>query len=287
MLPLRQWPHSVKVKKRNYYSFVNNAFDIIKRILTGQYKKRIKTMNKNEKKRFKPRLGATLATLFMFVLLQGLGIWQVERLAWKTKLLADVAQRMAQKPQPLPQNPDIAALDYHHVRLTGHYLYDHEFKVRPRVLDGREGYDMVVPFRRVSGGVVMIDRGWASDDVADKISRPGGQITVEGIVHNPKRNYFTPKNDAAHNGWYWPDAAEMGKAAGLADVAPVLVTVSGKTAGVYPVGGQLRVTIPNDHKQYAIFWFGMSGVLLVIYYLSQLRYAGRAEEETDKEKTGT
>ncbi|MBI1214358.1 MAG: hypothetical protein GC185_00900, partial [Alphaproteobacteria bacterium] len=95
-------------------------------------------------------------------------------------------------------------------------------------------------------------------------------------VHAPQKNYFTPENDPAHHNWYWPDIAQMGKDAGLSKVAPVLVTASDKAPGVYPVGGRLRVSIPNDHKQYAIFWFSMSGVLLVIYYLSQLGYVETA-----------
>lgn len=236
---------------------------------------------KRERK-FRPTRGASLIALFLFATLIALGVWQVKRLAWKTALLAGIARDMAAAPQPLPAAPDPQALEYHHVTMAGHFLYAHEYLVKPRMRNGQEGYDMIVPFARASGSVVFVNRGWASDAVAQKIERPKGMIEVEGIVHTPKRNYFTPANAPARHEWYWPDIAQMSKDAGLSNVAPVFVTVPATKAGTYPAGGGLHVDIPNDHKQYAIFWFGMACVQLVIYYLSQLRYVDDANDKRKK-----
>ncbi|MBI1214181.1 MAG: hypothetical protein GC185_00005, partial [Alphaproteobacteria bacterium] len=128
-------------------------------------------MSQNRVKKFQPRAGATVMTLVMFAILVSLGVWQVHRLAWKTQLLASIARDMAQKPLPLPENPDPKALDYHRVTMTGRFLYAHEYLVKPRVMDGVDGFDMIVPFKRVSGGVVFVDRGWASDAVMREAAR--------------------------------------------------------------------------------------------------------------------
>ena len=59
----------------------------------------------------------------------------------------------------------------------------------------------------------------------------------------------------------------MAAAAGLKNVAPVIITISSKETGVYPVAGAVEINIPNDHKQYAIFWYSMALISQVIFIL--------------------
>lgn len=222
-------------------------------------------------RRFRPRKGPTVITLIMLAVLLGLGFWQVQRLAWKTDLLDTIHARMASKPAPLPETiADPAGWEYRRVTVAGRYLYDHEFLVRPRVLDGRVGAHMLVPFRRASGGIVFVDRGWISDDLLKKASRPQGIVPVEAIVQLPQKHGFTPDNDPAKGAWYWPDVRAMAAAAHVNDPLPVVLAVAARVPGVYPAGGQVRLDIPNDHRQYAVFWFGMALVLCAVYALSSL-----------------
>jgi surfeit locus 1 family protein len=37
--------------------------------------------------------------------------------------------------------------------------------------------------------------------------------------------------------------------------------------GGFPMGGQSKVDLPNDHLQYAITWYSLALVLLVIYLI--------------------
>jgi surfeit locus 1 family protein len=46
-----------------------------------------------------------------------------------------------------------------------------------------------------------------------------------------------------------------------------------KNPGGYPIGGQTRIDLPNDHLQYAITWFSLAGALMVIYILYHRRSA--------------
>ncbi len=219
-------------------------------------------------KTFKPPVSATLLSLLAFTILIGLGTWQVQRLQWKTALLADISTRMEKPPVPLPEKLDTPEdWKYRRVTMAGHYLYDHEFLVKPRTLDGVNGYHMLVPFARLSGGIVMVNRGWISDELMSKANRPAGTVQMEGIVQLPQKNYFTPENNPPKNDWYWPDVKAMGAAAQFRNVAPVLVIVSAAKPGVYPMGGKVELNIPNDHKQYAIFWFLMAAISQVIFIL--------------------
>lgn len=200
----------------------------------------------------------TVTAAVMMAVLLSLGTWQVKRLEWKQNLLAEMDQRMAAEPVPLPAEiHDIAALEYSPVTIKGHFIKGHEFLLKPRVENGKTGYHLVMPFKPLEGPVVFVDRGWVDDESLKVFPREYGRMTVSGIVALPHRNYFTPDNNPAGNDWYWADVRAFGQAAGLAAVSPVLVS----TVTVKP-------DIPNNHRQYAIFWFSMAAILFIIYILS-------------------
>jgi surfeit locus 1 family protein len=214
-----------------------------------------------------PSLAEKICTLVMFLTLIGLGTWQVQRLTWKTALLAQIQSQMQKPPVLMDEKIDAAEWEWRRVLLAGHFLYDHEFLVKPRTLDGVNGYHMLVPFLRASGGIVMVDRGWISDELMPKANRPQGTIQLEGIAQQPHPGYFTPKNNPQKNDWYWPDVNAMAAAANLPPPAPVIVAIAARTPGVYPAGGKVQVNVRNDHLQYAIFWYTMAVILLGIFFV--------------------
>jgi surfeit locus 1 family protein len=217
--------------------------------------------------KFNPKIAAFAASLTVFTLLMGLGTWQVKRLGVKTAQLAQIHDRMEKPPVPMPENLDPAAWEFRRVTLTGHFLYDHEFLVKPRTLDGVNGYHMIVPFQRLSGGLVMVNRGWISDAFMPKASRPAGTVQIEGIVQQPRKNYFTPQNNPTKNDWYWADVNAMAVAAQLKPPSPALVTIAVRKPGVYPAGGKVELNIRNDHRQYAIFWFVLAVISQIIFFM--------------------
>ena len=53
---------------------------------------------------------------------------------------------------------------------------------------------------------------------------------------------------------------------GTVQVAPFFLDAKeSDVPGGWPKGGQTRLTLTNNHLQYALTWFGLAGVLLVIY----------------------
>jgi surfeit locus 1 family protein len=218
---------------------------------------------------FQPRPVPTVITLCLFAVLMAMGVWQLQRLEWKTALLQTITRQMKQAPETLPAHvDDPAAWNYRRVAVTGVFLHGRAMQLRPRVLDGKQGYHLVTPLRRDDGSIVLVNRGFVPDTGCD-LSAPAGPVTVDGIAQLPHKSAFTPANDPAKNQWYWVDTRAMG-----ADM-PLVVAAAATPQGLCPVGGQLRVDIPNDHRQYAIFWFGMGGILLLVYAASQWK------EDTD------
>src|SRR5690606_25199030 len=104
-----------------------------------------------------------VAAGLVLVGLVALGWWQLERQAWKSELLADLARRAASAPLTVVDDP--AGLhDFTRVRVSGRWLADRSFVLHPRTLNGRSGGHLVTPLALEGGGVVLVLRGWVERD---------------------------------------------------------------------------------------------------------------------------
>lgn len=157
-----------------------------------------------------------------------LGCWQVQRLGWKTELVARFEDRLTFPPLELPLRIDPAAIadfDYRKVYARGVLRHDQEMLIGPRMLDGEEGYTVVTPLERrdARGNVhkILACRGWISKEARPHWFRkqhgalPEGEVTIEGLLRiPPKGNFFTPKNEPAEGKWFFPSVDEMAEWSG-------------------------------------------------------------------------
>lgn len=163
-----------------------------------------------------------LAPLITFAL----GTWQVKRLKWKNKLVAECEDRLTFKPIPLPKNitkEDLPNLEYRKVLVTGHFDYSREVFVGPRLHDNRRGYMLVCPFVQSNGaGEVLIDRGWiAAEKVIPSqrnlqhLSLPKGEITVECVIRvPPKKGIFNIDHEKGARLYQYLDVDAMAEELG-------------------------------------------------------------------------
>jgi surfeit locus 1 family protein len=222
-------------------------------------------------------LAPGLASLVALCILIGLGVWQVERKAWKE----GVINRIVTESRAAPIAPPTAeawdpAMEFRHVRIAGHFLNDKETLVHGLAAGetpGRalQGYYVVTPFVRDGGGVVLVNRGFVPTELKAQADRKTGliegQTEVTGILRGSEaRTMFVPAPDPARGEWFNRDVAGIAAARGLTDVAPYLIeadAVPGQTT--WPRGGQLRVDLPNNHLQYAFTWFGIAACLVGVF----------------------
>ena len=188
--------------------------------------------------------------------LLGLGKWQLDRLAWKEGLLADIEARIAADPVALPETADPETDRYLPVEATG------RIGARAlRVLVSRKqvgaGYRLVSAFD-TGGRRLLLDRGFIP--VEDAIPEPEGEVRVTGNLHWPDdRLASTPANDVAGNTWFARDIAPMAEEL---DTEPLLIVareVSPPEQGVTPLPVDTS-GIPNDHLEYAITWFSLAAI---------------------------
>ena len=223
---------------------------------------------------FKPLFWPTLFTLPAILVLAGLGFWQLERRVEKRALLDEVAARMAAPIADLPADiADPEALKFRPVRASGVFLHDKEIHLLAPDPNGRSGYQIITPLRRDDGSYVLVNRGWVPQENRDAATRLAGQVegkvTIAGLARPAwPRRLFVPENVPEKNFWFFGDLDAMAKAAGLTNYAPVFLEADATpNPDGLPIGGQTRITFPNDHLQYAITWFGLGAALIVIYFL--------------------
>ncbi|OXV09658.1 hypothetical protein Egran_02578 [Elaphomyces granulatus] len=194
-----------------------------------------------------------------------LGTWQVQRLDWKTKLIAKFEDRLVQPPLPLPPRIDpnvISEFDYRRVCVKGHLRHDQEMLIGPRMHDGEEGFLVVTPLERGGGeSTVLVNRGWIPKKMRNQNDRllglPEDDVVVEGLLREPfKKNMFTPENRPKEGRFYFPDVLEMAALTGSQPVwieetmVPDLVNAFDRKSKGIPIGRPPQVHLRNNHAQY-------------------------------------
>jgi surfeit locus 1 family protein len=225
-------------------------------------------------------LGLLIPAVLAFAVLIGLGTWQIERKAWKEGLIASLTERLAAPAQALPAantwpELDPARDEYHRVEFSAEFSHGGEALVyaaatafRPDV--SSPGYWVFTPARLADGSTVIVNRGFVPDGRQDPKSRPDGQVSgpidIVGVMRWPDRHWFTPKDDPAHNLWFARDPAAIAAAKGLGAVAPFYVEQETPVPpGGLPQPGQLVISLPDNHLQYAVTWFGLAAVLVGVF----------------------
>lgn len=223
--------------------------------------------------RFAPGRVLTLAWAAATALLLGLGVWQLQRLAWKTELIDRAREAAAAPARDLPVGVlDVSALDRVRLSVTGVYLERPAVALGLVTRDGRPGSRLLAPFRLADGRTLLVDRGFVPEPFlreALAAKPPAGPRTLEGIARaGGEGGWLVPARDRDLPRWYAPDLAAIGDYLGL-ELEPLLLVLEQPEPGIgpYPIPAPLPVDLPNPHLGYALTWFGLAGALLVFYIL--------------------
>lgn len=209
----------------------------------------------------------------MFAVTLGLGIWQLQRLEWKRELLSQIEHGESGSFEPL----SAATQPFRRVLVSGHFLPGTaRYGIELRSIPGHGptmGSQVLNAMIAAQGFTVIIDRGWAPLDV-DAVP-PAGETQVEGYLRPPERSaVFGVNNDPNARLFYNLDPAPIGRALGLAEVAPFTVVALGPQGSV-PTPAATLPRPPNNHLSYAITWFGLSAASAAVFGVYARRTALR------------
>jgi surfeit locus 1 family protein len=225
-------------------------------------------------RRFRPTLWPTLFTIPAMIVLVGLGSWQIDRLQWKSELIATFEARMAQTPVAPPETiDDMAQWRYRLLQLDGVFQHDKEIQMTGRPFEGTAGFHVITPLILENSRVVLINRGWVPEKLRDPKTRVEslvrGLVSFQGILREDwRRGSFVPDNEPRNEVWLYVDTAQMARHRKVFPVAPYYVeAIRAPGPYVLPIGANIKITVRNEHLQYALTWFLLAGTLLVIYVI--------------------
>jgi len=231
----------------------------------------------------KPRRGGFVLFALLIVaaigVLVALGTWQLQRLAWKQELIAALDAKLAARPGDLPARERWAQLDagsdeFRRVAFPAEFLpgeealvYSSGSSLRPDATG--PGYWVFSPARLAGGSLVVVNRGFVPEGKQNPETRregqPSGVVDIVGVMRwAEQRGAFTPKDEPEKNLWFDRDPASMAIAKHWGTIAPFYVDMEAPPArGGWPKVGPLKASLPNNHLQYAVTWYGLAAVTLV------------------------
>lgn len=222
-------------------------------------------------------MAVVVAGLALFVGFLALGGWQVQRLAWKTHLIAQVDARVHAAAVPAPGPTEWAGVtrdkdQYLRVTVRGRFLHDKETLVQA-VTDAGGGFWVMTPLVDDRGFTVLINRGFVPAGRRNPAVRADGQVegqqTVTGLLRitEPKGG-FLRANDPAGDRWRSRDVAAIAARRDLTTVAPYFIDADASpNPGGWPRGGLTVIRFANSHLVYALTWFGLALLSLVGLWL--------------------
>jgi len=228
--------------------------------------------------RFRPGLGATLATLAATALFVGLSLWQLDRADQKRSLQAQVEARMAQPALAYHGQPlNLDAERFRRVTLSGRFLPAHQLLLDNVIHEGRPGYEVITPLE-VAGSeqVVLIDRGWipaaATRQEIPDVDAPQGELRIEGRIDRPHSRPVVGGNIPVvdRTRWSWLDLGQFEQRSGL-KTEPFLVLMSPESPGGFVRQWPAFNAKVGMHIGYAIQWAAFALMALGTYVWAGLK----------------
>lgn len=212
-------------------------------------------------------IGLTIASLIAFAILIGLGVWQIQRLQWKTALLADVAAARTAPARPLAEVLALPRPAWRRVSLDCAGLATAPFIELQTIVGGRPG-SRLISACKLGEGSILVDRGFVDAEISARppVSASTDPVAVVGVLREGDAGgAFTPP--PAHGHFYGRDLAAMAAALHAPDPVPYFVAAETRTTPGFQALEPVPVPsdIPNRHLGYILTWFGLAGALACVY----------------------
>ncbi|SLN20383.1 SURF1 family protein [Roseovarius albus] len=206
-----------------------------------------------------------------------LGTWQMQRLAWKEEILTGIESRITAEPVALPESPNPDSDKYLPVIASGTLGMP---EVHVLVSSKKRGavYRVIQPFE-TEGRRILVDMGTIPLD-EKHTARAQPEVTLTGNLHWPQEiDSYTPEADVADNIWFARDVLKMAETLQTEPILLVVRKTSQTVANLTPLPVD-TVGIPNDHLEYAITWFSLSAIWLVMtgYFFWRMRHKPEGTE---------
>lgn len=227
------------------------------------------------RRRFRPGLWPTLATLILFPLFIRLGFWQLDRAQIKHHMVDAFEQRVALPDLDLNHHLQLDGnQNYRHAAVSGKYDEQHQILLDNKVYKSHPGYQVLTPMQ-IDGTNkwVLVNRGWVpmgmSRQELPKLDIKQLQQKVEGQLLQPSKGAFTLDGG---NIWgdSWPQIIQWLNVDELSththrDFLPYVLLLSKQADDGYVRDWHPVTVNPQQSESYAVQWFSFAAILLGLY----------------------
>ena len=225
---------------------------------------------------FKPRLIPSIASFVCFCILLGLGGWQIKRIFWKTELIETRIKRYESEAKALDSIKNPSNHEFEKVFISGELLNEVEFFMPALSKRGNNGFHILTPLRTSKNKIFIYDSGWVPTFKKEKETRKEnmveGKNLFEAVIRTPgRKGKFQPENDIEGNYWFFVEPSEMEKYSNLQLEQTFYLEAIKSGPNGFPIGGQTRIYIRNNHLQYAITWFLIACGLVGVYLAGSIK----------------
>lgn len=227
--------------------------------------------------RFTPNWLMIILTSLFIALFIALGCWQIQR-ANEKKLLMATQQSFAKQLPASWTSTQKAPLPYQPIKIEGYYL-DSIFLYDNQHYQHQFGYDVLSPLLLKDGSVVIIDRGWVSGERTRRelpeIETPKALVQIQGNTYFPSKKQWVlgAEVEEKTNKLFILERLDTKKLSQILQkrVHPFIMRLDKQNAYGFVREWAIVSMPPQRHLAYALQWFVMALVILIIFIALNLK----------------
>lgn len=223
----------------------------------------------------RPAWWSVLLTVAAAALFVRLGIWQLDRAAYKDSLVQRYAATASAPPVPFGQVADAPPADaFPRVAVQGHWLADRAYLLDNPRHDARGGVEVYVPLALPGHArLLLVDLGFLPGAGKEPLPPlPAGEVSLHGLYLPPPGVGLELGGDALAAQAHWPKttiyldleqvATDLGR-----PLYPRVLALDADPAAVYQRAHPFDFSSmpPARHRAYAFQWFSLAVAVLVIF----------------------
>ena len=201
--------------------------------------------------------------------------WQTQRLEWKNNLIESINSNYNSVLDEFPSNDENSQYEFMNTSVKGQLLISKKMFFYKFNLKGESGYEIVLPMQMISKKFIYVILGWIPFDSKDNFELDevfkNSEIEIRGaLIYSKDRKPLIPENDIVVNTWYLLNTSEMDKYHKL-NSSKYMIKLLDQSYSDNVLIEFEPSNITNNHLQYAVTWFLLSFVIMImyIYYIRQ------------------
>jgi len=222
---------------------------------------------------WQPNAKLLLFACLMTPLLISLGYWQLDRADEKRQILAEFVGNQQSAPVALVELKGAKNLQYRAVQLRGKLDATRRLLLDNRVRNGRPGYEVFEVLTPVTGSQkILVNRGWVQASLdrnqLPEIAPVSGEVRLSGSLYRRLKGGLQLDDGIGVVGSWparvgWVSAVRAEQLYGDEFFAYQL-RLESDSPGALQTGWPTVAVQPEKHTAYAVQWFVMALVLLIM-----------------------